>query len=394
MPSQSLKGYYQENNFNPVLISLETSNQQQAHFAKRRNLYENHLNIPWGLLRDRSVIEFGCNSGENALVLGSAGARLTLVEPNSQVLPRLKNLFQEFGLEGQIIELFEGSIESFSTENRYDIVLAEGFLYTLSNRDEMVANIANLLLPNGLGVISFNDRFGGLLEMLRRMLLWRTYQLANLKDAHGQEALALAKTLYQDDFARLNASRTFEAWWKDTLVNPFLAANYHWSYLELLPLIEKAGCAVYSTSPKWTKIDNFSWYKNVSDLSSRHQQFKDNWSQVLPFFLTGLPPKNTCVEGASPEVIEAVATLVQQMSDYTLSLNESLDKVNYPTVLDDYLENSEDQRIVAFNREMKRLYIAIKESSLEGLISTYHQSQWLHQLWGSAYQYLCFSKIA
>lgn len=226
------------------------------------------------------------------------------------------------------------------------------------------------------------------------MLLWRTYQLANVEDIHGKDGLTLAKRLYQEDFSRLNPSRTFEAWWKDTLVNPFFVSNYHWSYLELLQILEAAGCQVYSTSPKWTKIDNFSWYKNFSDLASRHQQFKDNWSQALPFFLTGLAPKNTSAVKASPEVIDAVVKMVQQMSDYTLSLTESIEDINYPLVMDNYLQNIDDERIIAFNTDMKHLYTAIKDSSLEDLISTYHNSQWLRQLWGSAYQYFCFSKVA
>ena len=78
----SLLEYYRKNVFNPVPISVEDHKIWNAHVAKRRNLYERHLGIPLPLLRDRSVIEFGCNSGENSLVLAMHGANLTLVEPN------------------------------------------------------------------------------------------------------------------------------------------------------------------------------------------------------------------------------------------------------------------------------------------------------------------------
>src|SRR5260370_18990505 len=95
-PDSSLLSYYQDHNFNPVLIALETAEQWALLFAKRVNLYQRHLSIPLSLLRNRSVIEFGSNSGENALVLAAHGAKLTLVEPNFEVLPRLKTLFSQF----------------------------------------------------------------------------------------------------------------------------------------------------------------------------------------------------------------------------------------------------------------------------------------------------------
>ncbi len=97
--------YYQQNRFNPVPIALEDQSAWELHLAKRRNLYERHLGIPLSLLSGRSVLGFGCNSGENALVLASVGANLTLVEPNGQVLPRLKALFKKFALDKRIVAL-------------------------------------------------------------------------------------------------------------------------------------------------------------------------------------------------------------------------------------------------------------------------------------------------
>ena len=82
--ANTLTGYYQEHQFNPVLIRVEDSAVWRAHLAKRRNLYGRHLGIPLALLRSRPVLEFGPNSGENALVPALWGASLTLVELNDR----------------------------------------------------------------------------------------------------------------------------------------------------------------------------------------------------------------------------------------------------------------------------------------------------------------------
>jgi SAM-dependent methyltransferase len=392
--SKSLLAYYQQSWFNPVPIALEDQAAWKSHCAKRLNLYQRHLGIPLALLRDSSVLEFGCNTGENALVLASVGANLTLVEPNEQALPPLKALFKKFGLEEHIVALLQEDIDGFESKTHYNLVLAEGFLFTLPNRDEMVEKIGSLLVPGGLAVTSFNDRYGSLLEMTRRMLLWRACQLAAVDDVHSAASLELARRLYWQDFAQLNASRPFEAWWKDMLVNPLFASAYLWSYPELLPLVERAGCEFYSSSPKWDSIEYFTWYKNVGDAKSRHQRLLDDWTKAFPFFLTGLCPSKGGFEPATAEVVDSVSKVVTQISEYTTASSSSIDSVLYPSLLDEYFSKSKDLRLRRFNSEIKKLYETVRSCQLDDLLSVYHSTKYVRNLWGAPYHYICFNKLA
>ena len=392
-PPTSLLAYYQQNRFNPVPIALEDQAAWDSHFAKRLNLYQRHLGIPLSLLRDRSILELGCNTGENALVLASVGANLTLVEPNKRALPPLKALFKKFGLEERIVALLQEDADSFKSNTQYDVVLAEGFVYTLANRDEMVQKIGSLLAPGGLAVISFNDRYGGLLEMTRRMLLWRACQLAAIDDVHSEASLQLARQLYGQDFARLNASRPFEAWWKDTLVNPLFVSAYLWSYPELLSLVERAGCEFYSSSPGWTSAEHFAWYKDVLNTRSRHQRLLEDWTKAFPFFLTGLRQSSRKFEPAPPKVVDSVSELVAQISEYTTIPSCSVDSVLYPSLLDKYFNKSKDSRLLQFNSEMRTLYEAARSCQLEDLISAYHGTEYVRNLWGAPYHYTCLTKL-
>lgn len=389
---KSLLAYYQQNRFNPVPIALEDWAAWESHYTKRLNLYQRHLGIPLSLLHDRSVLEFGCGSGENALVLASNGANLTLVEPNKQVLPRLKMLFKKFGLKKRIVALLQEDIDSFESSTHYDIVLAEGFLHTLPSRDEMVQKIGSLLTPGGLAIISFNDRYGSLLEITRRMLLWRACQLAEINDVHSQSSLELARRLYSQDFSRLNASRPFEVWWKDMLVNPLFVSAYLWSYSELLSLMERSGYEFYSSSPKWSMVEHFDWYKNVVDAKSRHQRLLDDWMKAFPFFLTGIHQSTGELKPPTPKVINSVSNLVTQILEYTTIPICSIDSVLYPSLLDEYFGKSKDSRLLQFNSEMRRLYEATKSCQLEDLISVYHRTEYIRNLWGTPYHYICFNK--
>ncbi len=385
---QSLLAYYQQEHFNPVPIAVETPEAWQQHVERRSNLYQRHLHVPVGWLRGRSVLEFGPNAGENALVLASMGANLTLVEPNDQVIPRMQSLFRQFGLEDRLTAVLNQGVDDFVWEGQYDLILAEGFLYTLPNRDEIVGKMAGWLAPGGIGVISFNDCYGMLLEMVRRAILWRVYQLSGVRDVEQPDALALARRLYADDFAALNATRPFEAWWKDTLVNPLIPRM--WSYQDLLSLVRDAGCEFQGSSPAWADVDNLAWYKRVPAADDRHDRLMARWSRVFPYFLTGSPPRGGEATPVGSDVVDAVAGCASAMAVY--GADSAVDTLQFPDGLRDFLAGTGDPLYVEFGRDLERIFVALRGSDVDDVIDAYHGSAWVRRLWGAPYHYLSFVK--
>ena len=98
-------------------------------------------------------------------------------------------------------------------------------------------------------------------------------------------------------------------------------------------------------------------------------------------------------EPPAAEVVDAVSSLVAQISEYTTAAGRPIDTVSYPTALDDYLKQSQDSRLRRFNSEMKMLYQAASSHPLEDLITAYRGTKQVRNLWGVPYQYLCFSKL-
>jgi len=394
MSAPSLLTYYQANKFNPVAIGIEESSAAwKSHVDKRVNLYQRHLGIPLGLLAGKSILEFGCNSGENALVLASFGAELTLVEPNQQVWPRLHWLFERFGLADRIRALVSMDIDSFTSPHSFDVVLAEGFLSTLPGRDELVGKLGRFMGPAGLGVISFTDRFGSAIEFTRRAVLWRACQLAGV-DPVGNEGLALARTLFGEDFSVLQTSRTFEAWWRDTLVNPLVVSQYLWSFQELLPLVEGIGCEFLGSSPAWATPDHFDWYKNVPSSAGRSRLLADQWAETLPFFLTGrqFPFSSSRPRPPDEGVLRSVTDLVDQVSTFTSGSTVSGNVGIYPEPLHRYLLSTGSPELARFSRQMQQVYAAAATAKLQELLDTYRESALLRQLWGAPYHYLSFAR--
>lgn len=386
MSFTSLLNYYQDMDINPVPIDLDSDDSWKIHVDKRRNLYERHLGIPLSYLAGRSVLEFGCNSGENALVLAHHGAKLTLVEPNDQIYPRLRSLFKKFGLEDQIVDLSREGVTSFRSGTEYDLVIAEGFINQLDDRVDAVKNIVDHVAPEGRAIISFDCRYGHFIELTRKLVYWRCCELARI-DPLGDQSVEIARALFLDDFNRINASRPFEAWWQDVLMNPFAVWNYLWTYDELVPLAESVGAEVLSTSPRWAMIDNMDWYKNTPETVSRHEAFLREWSSRLLYILTGLP---TSAHEADQAAVESVSDLVKSISDY---VGGGLLAVDYPAALDHFLAKSSDQNAKLFNQDLKQVFVAVGEAKgHEDLMSAYHGTQCLRSLWGAPYHYVSFRK--
>lgn len=385
--ASTLVDYYRENVFNPVPIDLRTPEALALHTAKRRNLYEGHLGIPLGLLSGQNVLEFGCNSGENAVVLARAGAHLTLVEPNEQAHERLRTLFKTFGLTERLTALHGCGIDEYPEDKTYQLALAEGFLFTLANRDAMVSKICRLLAPGGIGVISFNCRFGGLIELHKRLAVFRACELSGVPP-QSEASLALAQELFASAFGRIKATRPFAAWWKDLLVNPFYADRYLWSYSELLPLVEAAGCRFLSTSPRWFAGEQFRWYKDVPSTRHVHSVVDLAWRRTLGGILTGKPTRAEVP--ADQAVVEAIASLTRSISDYCEGSAE-LGAVALPAVFNAWLDTASDPALRTLAHGLRGVHAALAEDSPAGFAARVAQSG-LAELWGSALHYLSFTR--
>ncbi len=288
MTARTQLEYYAVNRIDPVPIALDSPEKWSAHVSKRRNLYERHLGIPLSLLRGQHVLEFGCNSGENALVLAHAGACLTLVEPNAGMHEKLTSLFAAFGQSDAIASVSADTIESFPpSTTRYDVVIAEGFLCTLSNREAMLDRLFRLASPGGIVVTSYNDSYGMMVEALKRALLKRACALASISNWEDPASLHVAQGLFLEGFSRIPASRPFEAWWQDMLICPFITAPYFWTLTDLLPIAERNGFGVLGSSPRWDAVVQHSWYKAVPSAAERYERLTASWRRAFPVFLCG-----------------------------------------------------------------------------------------------------------
>lgn len=227
------------------------------HFGRRDSLYR-FLGIPAALVAGRSVIEFGPGSGHNALFTASLKPnRYVLVDGNPVGVAETRANLARHGFSAEGIEVVESMFEDFDAAERFDIVLAEGFLAPHSDAPtRLLRHLSRFAAPGGILVITTVTPASLLSEMVRRLM--RSRLIA--PDAPASEQMALMRPILEPHLATLSGmSRSVEDWLLDNIIQPVRPDGL----LTIPQAIDTLSddFDAYGSSPSFTT--DLRWYKTV-----------------------------------------------------------------------------------------------------------------------------------
>tara|TARA_B100001175_G_scaffold295481_1_gene283561 strand:+ start:2800 stop:3930 length:1131 start_codon:yes stop_codon:yes gene_type:complete len=305
--------YYLEKNFNPVPVKTNNKKLFYKHVNLRKNLIESHLKIPLNLLKDKNILEFGPNRGEHSMIYALNGGNLYFVEPIFEAVNQLKKNYKKYNLDKAIKNIQNKNLEKYNSKKKFDLVIAEGFLNTLPNRDKYLKKIFNLVSDSGLVIINYDDYFGSFVELIKSAILKKICIKKCLK-LDSKESLKISKKLFYEDFKKLKNTRPFEAYWLDQLSCEF--AIDVWKFTDILNLASKNNFYFYSSSPIWSKISHYNWYKNLNLNKKKYinQQIYKEWKENFSYFLTG--KKNIKIENKHEKNYQSFNILVKQVISF------------------------------------------------------------------------------
>ena len=390
LESSTLLDYYKDHNLNPVPIPIDTESEWNEHVKRRRNLYERHLKIPVSFFSKKDVLEFGCNSGENSLYLSYLGAKLTLVEPNEKVHPRLIELFRKHNKIKSISKLIPLGIDEFRSTGKYDVVIAEGFLNALKNRNETLRNISRLVKEGGFGIITEDDRYGCFIECLKQVTLKRICELSQV-DYHSKESFRIAIQLFGEEYNKLNTTRPIRTWWKDAIVSPFNTGEFLWSFLDVITILEEEGCEFWASSPAWSTVDSFQWYKNHVTTGDRHKALKRNFRDNLPYILTGICMDLSQFTPVTNEILNNLSDFINAAAKYTTSEATSF-SLALPDELTQLLRSANNNSFNLLSDDLEGLFNVLSLSYPKRISEYFSNTKKLKYLWGNTMFYIVFCK--
>ena len=383
MLSQS--AYYQSLGLHPDAVAVEDPAVFARHARLRQHLYQNLLHIPFGLLADAEILDVGCGMGENALVLARQGARLTLVDQDPTVATRLHVLFRDFGVAENLRELIIGDIQSIRFDRQFALATAEGFVATLPDRDAVIERICAALVPGGIAVTSYPDRFGSFFEFVKKAVMWRAYQLAGITDLLEYRAEALAARLFKPALDALGSTRPFRVWWLDCLVAPFLTWDLCWSPDAILDIASRCGAGFYASTPRVWEPDSLDWFKRVADAKVINRDVAASYAIRKYDLMFGRHVTGVTDPTALPEVDTAVAGILQTWSTWFGDLASPPPLLDFRTIAARFrsarIDIPELDGLIA-------VIDLVGGDDLEALVSGYLERTEISQCWGKSYQYL------
>lgn len=318
MAEDKLFNYYERQDVLPTFGNFKSSTELEAYASQRRELFSDKLVLSPRLFRDADVLEFGPDSGENALVFAGWGANMTLAEPNRHAHPKIEAYFAHFGLTQRLRELALADVEGFSSNRRFDIIDAEGFIYTVQPSENWLGIFHRLLNPDGYAVVSYYERYGGFFELALKAIH------AAGKALSGRAALDTAKMLFEAKWDSIPHTRSFESWLMDVLENPFVRHRYFLDAASLCAAADQQGFDVHSAWPAYRDSLDIYWHKKVLSGDDKLHRARRHLDRSRLSFLGGrklyLVGKADAVQAISAS-IEALVLDVDGMIDDPFGAN-------------------------------------------------------------------------
>ncbi len=278
---KGLYEYYRGQQVLPTFADFRGAAELERYAALRAAVLRDRAGLPPAIFNGAEVLEFGPDSGENALVFAMWGARLTLVEPNERAHDAIRSYFERFEQGSSLRALSTAHVLDYDDPLRYDVVVAEGFIYTVQPTRAWLGAFRRLLRDDGLFLVTYYERCGALFELALRAL-HRMHRRAT-----GLGAETSAARLYAAKWDAIPHTRRFESWVMDVLENPFVRASTFIDAATFLDDLAATGFALYASHPHYDDALAMEWLKRVPAPEERTERAKAHVERSTLSFLAG-----------------------------------------------------------------------------------------------------------
>jgi SAM-dependent methyltransferase len=317
----SFVDFYDRNGIMPV-----TQNVNDPKFVARRHYLYRTLGIPLSLITDMKVLEFGPGGGYNAQALAkSLKCSYWCVEGSRVGSNLILERFQKKLLEVSDFRLFNSEFMKFETEQRFDLVIAEGCVPGQIDPISTLKHIARFVREGGFLVITVTSRAGQLSEILRSV-----YALT-LRDRFKNEYdyKVELERIFSSHLLKLGTStRNVKDWVDDNIIQRWHARKADFDLLEAIAALPEF--EIQHTNPESTL--DLEWYKHyLTDSPAKSERVYQSFPQFNLLYLDiRIQPKEVfvCSEDDIKELngliykVYSKAQTILNMEISPLALNE------------------------------------------------------------------------
>lgn len=244
--------FYEKHNISPVHQNISDIS---AHYIRREKLYRT-LGIPPVTFLNRTILEVGPGGGYNALAFFHWGASVDMVEPNSKAQKEIVGLLKRLEIGNERWRLYKSKIENCLFDEEYDIVIAEGFITELNNKDEVIAKLSMHVKKGGVIVVTCLDEISIFFEQVKRLLAWL---LTKDTDDFDEKVRILCRAFSSHLITLKFTSRPVKDWVTDEFLNP----SMYTGPFSIVDCIESFGGQYELLGSSPSMFTDYSWYKDT-----------------------------------------------------------------------------------------------------------------------------------
>ncbi len=393
-----LKGMYEYYSEKELYVHGNTKSREDldAHKSSREDLFTNKLSLPPMAFKNSNLIEFGPATGENSLVFAEWGANCTLQEPNIKAHQAIRNNFARFDLLNNLIGLegydVEGYAKQVMPDKRYDIIDAEGFIYTIKPENIWMDLFTRILKPKGFLILYESEAFGSCPEIMLKVMFTRVCEFSKL------DPIEVGKRLFKEKWGTVPHTRRIDAWIEDAMENPFVRLKYFIEAKEFCAKMMGAGYSLYSSWPLYKNGLAVHWSKKilkpVEQLEEQNQFICRNRLSYMfgrPHFLTEYDPE---FEKSLVEFIARLDSLIDNYdSDKAELCIEGLDTASKKIESNKVLSGEDDKRItLGYIEGMKHAFKMLSKCKTEEIVDFCNTNQPFIKTWGTPSHFMVFQK--
>jgi hypothetical protein len=392
--ADSLFAYYRRQSFSPT-ATLDSPADLAALERERRGLFRDRLALPPAVFRGARLLEVGPDTGANSLVFALWGALCTLSEPNPRAHPLIEGHFGRFGLGDHLVELLPWEVEALPAAHaeaeRFDVLDAEGFTYTVRPAVRWLEKFAQLVRDDGFVVVSFYDTAGTFLELLWKVVHSRYRALTG---AGGAEA---AHRVFSAKWRSIPHRRSLDAWTMDVLENPFVRLEYFLEPGSLCADAAAVGLLLYSSWPSYRSGFDVGWYKRRVDPAEELERQRDFVARGRLGYLFGRQhflAGDTAVGGAVDKLVACVDELIDDFEASRVArCDELLAAIGRALRSSDVLSRPGGvERSLATVESVRRLLALLADGSVAELEAFCGSDAGFIESWGSPAHFAVFRR--
>lgn len=369
--------FYGENGISPVNQNIDKI---EVHYRRRQKLYR-QLGVPTIAFKNAEMLEVGPGGGHNALAPLHWGIKsLDLVEPNQKGIEILEKLFKQQGILADKVTIHNTTIEEFSCEKKYDIIIAEGFLGLVPDAKGICQKFTGMVRAGGIIVITCSDEVGNFIELMKRLV----GQILVHDEKELTKKVERLIPIFEPQLSKLRGvSRPAKDWVEDNILNPVVTAGNTFSMGDALDVFEQFD--LLGASPQI--FTNYSWYKDIwyDEMADYKLQFRE---KRISMVMAGIP------EQVFPEELSSKMAEFFKEIQRLENLYEKTGDKKYISMLRNRLEEGKEI-IIHLDQKFVRVYNDVCNMLslvVEGVVPDMTRFPYLFEAFGRALQYMCFMK--